>query len=127
MTLKTCWGFFVTILKSLPVGRFAVRGGSSRAASCESCHGNHNIRPSSDTLSTINKKNLGQTCGKCHPGADKIFLDTKIHILSQESDNPMLFWVSRFYLILIIVIIGGMILHNILDYRRKLKEKQAGK
>jgi predicted CXXCH cytochrome family protein len=105
----------------------AVRGGSSRAASCESCHGNHNIRPSSDTLSTINKKNLGQTCGKCHPGADKIFLDTKIHILSQESDNPMLFWVSRFYLILIIVIIGGMILHNILDYRRKLKEKQAGK
>jgi predicted CXXCH cytochrome family protein len=105
----------------------AVRGGSSRAASCESCHGNHNIRPSSDTLSTINKKNLGQTCGKCHPGADKVFLDTKIHILSQESDNPMLFWVSRFYLILIIVIIGGMILHNILDYRRKLKEKQAGK
>jgi predicted CXXCH cytochrome family protein len=105
----------------------AVRGGSSRAASCESCHGNHNIRPSSDTLSTINKRNLGQTCGKCHPGADKVFLDTKIHILSQESDNPMLFWVSRFYLILIIVIIGGMILHNILDYRRKLKEKQAGK
>jgi len=105
----------------------AVRGGSSRAASCESCHGNHNIRPSSDTLSTINKKNLGQTCGKCHPGADKVFLDTKIHILSQESDNPMLFWVSRFYLILIVVIIGGMILHNVLDYRRKLKEKQTGK
>ena len=39
----------------------------------------------------------------------------------------MLFWITRFYLILIIVIIGGMILHNILDYEEKLKEKQAVK
>ncbi len=62
----------------------AVRGGSSRAASCESCHGNHNIRPSSDTLSSIHKKNLGKTCGKCHPGADNIFFNTKIHVLESK-------------------------------------------
>jgi len=105
----------------------AVRGGSSRAASCGSCHGNHNIRPSSDSLSTINKKNLGTTCGKCHPGADNVFINTKIHILEQEKDSPMLFWISRFYIILIFGVIGGMILHNILDYRRKIKAKKAGK
>jgi predicted CXXCH cytochrome family protein len=105
----------------------AVRGGSSKAASCGSCHGNHNIRPSTDSLSTINKKNLGQTCGKCHPGADNIFLNTKIHILKAETDNPMLFWVTRFYILMIVGVIGGMVLHNILDYRRKLKEKKAGK
>ena len=105
----------------------AVRGGSSKAASCGSCHGNHNIRPSTDSLSTINKKNLGQTCGKCHPGADNVFLNTKIHILKAETDNPMLFWVTRFYILMIVGVIGGMVLHNILDYRRKLKEKKAGK
>ncbi|MCX6159660.1 MAG: cytochrome c3 family protein [Ignavibacteriae bacterium] len=104
----------------------AVRGGSNKAASCGSCHGNHNIRPSTDSLSTINKKNLGQTCGKCHPGADNVFLNTKMHILKAETDNPMLFWITRFYILMIIGVIGGMVLHNILDYRRKLKEKKAG-
>ncbi|MBK7252845.1 MAG: hypothetical protein IPI04_02735 [Ignavibacteria bacterium] len=44
------------------------RGGSAEVANCESCHGNHSIKPSSDTSSTINKKNLPKTCGKCHEG-----------------------------------------------------------
>ena len=56
----------------LPIGRtdsymnsfhgLAVRGGSKVAANCESCHGYHYIRPSSDSLSTVFKKNLPVTC-----------------------------------------------------------------
>lgn len=103
----------------------AVRGGSNRAASCESCHGNHNIRPSTDSMSTVHPNNLGKTCGSCHPGADKVFINTKIHVLDAEVENPLLYWISRFYIIMIVAIIGGMILHNILDYRRKIKDKKA--
>jgi cytochrome c1 len=47
----------------------AVRGGSTVAANCASCHGFHDIRPSSDLKSSISKENLPATCGKCHPGA----------------------------------------------------------
>lgn len=103
----------------------AVRGGSNRAASCESCHSNHNIRPSTDSLSTVHANNLGKTCGSCHPGADKVFINTKIHVLDAELENPLLYWISRFYIIMIVVVIGGMVLHNILDYRRKIKDKKA--
>lgn len=103
----------------------AVRGGSNRAASCESCHGNHNIRPSTDSLSSIHPNNLGKTCGSCHPGADKVFINTKIHVLDAEVENPLLYWITRFYIILIVAVIGGMVLHNILDYRRKIKDKKA--
>jgi predicted CXXCH cytochrome family protein len=103
----------------------AVRGGSNRAASCESCHGNHNIRPSTDSLSTVHSSNLGKTCGSCHPGADKVFINTKIHVLDAEVENPLLYWITRFYIIMIVVVIGGMVLHNILDYRRKIKDKKA--
>lgn len=119
---------------NLPIGRtesymnsfhgLAVRGGSKVAANCESCHGYHNIRPSADTLSTINKKNLPETCGKCHPGASQTLFNTPIHITDNISESPILFWLTRFYIILILVIIGGMALHNIFDLIKKVKSNK---
>ena len=54
--------------------------GSTVAANCASCHGFHKILPSSDTNSTINKIHLVETCGKCHPGANREFALGKIHV-----------------------------------------------
>lgn len=118
----------------LPTGRIesyldsyhglAVRGGSKVAANCESCHGNHNIRPSGDSLSTISKKNLPNTCGKCHPGADKTFFNTPIHIVNASEESPILFWVRNFYLTMIFGLIGVMILHNIFDLSGKFRKKK---
>jgi nitrate/TMAO reductase-like tetraheme cytochrome c subunit len=102
----------------------AIRGGSKTAANCESCHGHHNIRPSDDTLSTIYKVNLPNTCGKCHPGAVEAFFMTPIHITTSEEDSPWVYWITRIYLFLIFAIIGGMILHNALDFMKKFKAKK---
>ena len=46
----------------------ASEGGSVVAANCSSCHGVHNILPSSDPHSTINRANLDATCGKVPQG-----------------------------------------------------------
>lgn len=97
----------------------ATRGGLKEAANCESCHGYHNVRPSNDSLSTINKKNLPQTCGKCHPGAEQILFTSKIHLEDTETDSPWVYWITRFYIFLIFSLIGYMTLHNLLDYRKK--------
>lgn len=102
----------------------ATRGGSKEAANCESCHGNHNVRPSKDPLSTINRDNLSQTCGKCHPGATDVLISSKIHLTNVEQDSPWTYWITRFYLFLIILTIGFMVLHNILDYRKKAMLKK---
>jgi len=51
----------------------ASEGGSLVVANCASCHGVHNIFPSSDPRSTINKANLDVTCGKCHQGVTQKF------------------------------------------------------
>ena len=120
---------------NLPTGRtdsymnsfhgLAVRGGSKVAANCESCHGYHNIKPSTDTSSTISKKHLPETCGKCHPGANQTLFDSKIHITDTISDSPILFWLSRIYIFLIIAVIGGMALHNILDLVKKSKKNKT--
>ncbi len=53
--------------------------GSKVVANCASCHGVHNILPSSDPRSMISANNLPQTCGQCHPGATQTFTSGKVH------------------------------------------------
>jgi nitrate/TMAO reductase-like tetraheme cytochrome c subunit len=55
----------------------ASQGGSVVVANCASCHGVHNILPSSDPRSTINRANLDATCGKCHKGVTQKFTLTR--------------------------------------------------
>jgi cytochrome b subunit of formate dehydrogenase len=90
-------------------------------ANCASCHGVHNILPSSDPKSTINPKNLPGTCGKCHPGAGTRFAISQVHLAADSAGEPApLRWVRQFYLLLIPVTIGLMLLHNGGDWLRKL-------
>ena len=103
----------------------ATRGGLKEAANCESCHGNHNIRTSKDSLSSINKKNLPETCGQCHPGASEILISSKIHLTNIKEDSPWTYWVTRFYLLMIFGIIGFMVIHNVLDYRFLVKVSRS--
>jgi len=100
----------------------AVRGGSKYSADCASCHGAHNIKPSSDPTSSINDKNLSVTCGKCHPGANITDEFKKVHLTGSKDESLLLYWLTRIYIALIILIIGFMLIHNILDFVRKRQE-----
>jgi cytochrome b subunit of formate dehydrogenase len=102
----------------------ALKGGSTIVANCSSCHGVHNIKPSSDPTSLTNKNNLAKTCGKCHPGANQNFTKGKIHVTMQKADDPILYWIATAYILMIIVVIGGMLLHNFLDFIKKAKIKK---
>jgi len=96
--------------------------GSSVVANCASCHGVHNILPSSDPKSTINRANLVKTCGQCHPGVTEKFVVGKVHVdapLSADIGSIAVRWIRRFYLGMIFAVIGGMILHNLIIWRRK--------
>lgn len=102
----------------------ALRGGDTEAANCASCHGYHNIKPSTDSTSTIHKANLVKTCGKCHPGANERFAMGKIHITEREKEEPVLYWISTIYIILIVTTIGGMTIHNVFDFIKRAKRKK---
>ncbi len=96
--------------------------GSAIVANCASCHGVHNILPSSDSRSTINRANLVKTCGQCHPGVTEKFVLAKVHVdapLSADMGSVAVRWIRKLYLSLIAVVIGGMVLHNLLIWRKK--------
>ena len=101
----------------------AVRGGSKVAANCASCHGTHNILPSSDPRSTIHPLNLPRTCGQCHPGAGIQLASAKIHVGPGLGEHPWVTLLRRIYIVIILVTIGGMSLHNGLDFVARLRER----
>jgi len=104
----------------------ASKAGSVQVANCASCHGIHNIKPSADPTSTVNKANLVATCGQCHPGANRNFAVGKVHVtMTRESGSAILYWIRVFYIGLIIVVVGGMFLHNFLDFIKRTGHRLA--
>ena len=106
----------------------ASEGGSVVVANCASCHGVHNILPSSDPRSTINKANLDATCGQCHKGVTQKFTLTKVHgdgSKSKDIGSIAVRWVRWFYLALILLVIGAMFLHNAIIWQSKARALRA--
>jgi formate dehydrogenase gamma subunit len=100
----------------------ASRLGSTVVANCASCHGSHLILASSDPRSTINKANLPATCGQCHPGATAKFTRFPIHAGASPTAGigiAVVDWVRRFYLSVILFVVGAMIVHNVVVWRSK--------
>jgi len=102
----------------------AVFRGDKDAAMCIDCHGVHNILPSSDGESTVNSKNVKSTCQKCHIGASNVFSKSYSHRTQSEKSANIENWVKTIYVWLIILVIGGMVLHNILIFYREIKQKR---
>ena len=106
--------------------------GSKIVANCASCHGVHNILPSSDPKSMINAANLPQTCGQCHIGAGVNFATGKIHLTSglvsaaggRDAGVIGTRIVRWIYVPLIVLVIGGMAVHNGLIWIRKAAAKK---
>lgn len=100
----------------------ALREGSQTVANCASCHGVHNIFPSSDPRSTVSAKNLAATCGKCHAGAGTRFVIGPVHVSpASAGENPLVKWIRVTYLYLLIPFtVVFILLHNGLDFFSKL-------
>jgi cytochrome b subunit of formate dehydrogenase len=105
----------------------ASKSGNQTVANCASCHGVHNILASGDPKSSTNARNLARTCGKCHEGAGQRFAITQVHVVEGRAEAPVVRWTRQFYLVIIPLTIGLMIIHNFGDWLRKLLKLRVGK
>ncbi len=97
------------------------KAGDLHVANCASCHGVHRILPSSDPTSTIYPGNLRATCGECHPGISEALAATPIHGVSGEGlQTRAAEIVKNVYIVAIIIIIGLMVLHWLIDLIRQI-------
>jgi len=98
------------------------KAGDATVANCASCHGTHRILPASDPTSTIHPENLKTTCGGCHPGISAEIAQTPIHANTSGLHTGAAGVVQKIYVIAIILIIGSMVVHWLIDLRRQLSK-----
>jgi cytochrome b subunit of formate dehydrogenase/nitrate/TMAO reductase-like tetraheme cytochrome c subunit len=98
----------------------AIGRGDTQVANCASCHHYHDIFAMKDPRSSVNPQNLAKTCGGCHPGAGPNFIAGKIHVTDAYESNPWARFISEMYVWMIVLIIGGMVIHNAFDFVRKM-------
>jgi hypothetical protein len=106
----------------------ALQSGQVTVANCESCHGAHEILPSSDPESPINPRNLVTTCGSCHPGIGEGVTQGKIHVASVVEEQGLL---GKLVLWFYIAVISTTILYALglflLDqYRYRVVDPRRG-
>jgi cytochrome b subunit of formate dehydrogenase len=102
------------------------KAGDTHVANCASCHGVHRILPSSDPTATVNPANLQDTCGECHPAISEKMASTPIHgVGGQGLRTPIADVVENIYIVAIIIIIGLMVLHWLIDLQRHLRDVMA--
>ena len=106
----------------------AIKAGSRNSASCISCHNAHDILPSSNPKSSIHEDNLTKTCGRCHFNATANFAKSYTHQINvsgpQKSNvrkaNDI---ISTIYIIFIILVIGGMMIHNAIIFIKHVRDR----
>ena len=98
------------------------KAGDATVANCASCHGSHRILPSSDPSSSIHPSQLRATCGECHPSITAELAQTRIHETATGLYTGWPEFFRKLYIVLIVVTIGGMLLHNGADWMRSVKK-----
>ena len=51
------------------------KAGLSLSANCVTCHGGHDVKAAGDPLSRVSRKFIIKTCGRCHVGIERDYLE----------------------------------------------------
>ena len=95
--------------------------GDRAVANCASCHGFHDVLPSSDPRSRVNVANLDKTCGSCHVHASAAFARIPVHAVADRAQNPVPWWVQRIYAVLVTGMIAAFVLFILADLWCRLR------
>ncbi len=92
---------------------WAARRDCDLTATCVDCHTAHSVLPAEDPTSSISPANVTATCGQCHEGADAAFARSYSHTTASMERNPVNRIIRDIYIWAIVLIIGGMVVHNL--------------
>ncbi|MEW5807068.1 MAG: cytochrome c3 family protein [Acidobacteriota bacterium] len=101
----------------------ALKYGDVTVANCASCHGYHNIRPSTDPKSSIHPSNIPETCGSCHPRAGINFARGNVHDWAGKESNIIAYYVRKFYIAFIVLLIGTFFIFILSDLFARFRKR----
>jgi cytochrome b subunit of formate dehydrogenase len=90
------------------------RLGAEAPAKCYDCHGTHDILPTTDPGSRLSRRNVVETCAKCHPGSHRRFAGYLTHATHHDPDKyPFLFWAFWGMTTLLVGTLAFALLHTL--------------
>lgn len=88
---------------------------------CSSCHGAHDIQPSSHPDSWTSEANLKATCATCHPGANDNFIKYIVHVdYASPDEHPAVFFTFWGMIILLCSVVTVFVIHSLLWFQRTI-------
>jgi len=94
-------------------------------AVCTDCHGVHNIVAVDSPNSPVIKENLTATCRNCHPDATANFPSAWLsHYEPTVQKAPLVYFIRRFYWVLIPFIVVGLLAHILIDLWRTITNRR---
>jgi nitrate/TMAO reductase-like tetraheme cytochrome c subunit len=119
----------------LPINRYrtylesfhgvALKYGKTVVANCASCHGVHDILPSSDPRSKIHPDNRQKTCGQCHPGIGIKAALGKVHIEASPASSKGKYFVRKFYTWFISILMTLFVLYILIEMIGRIRHRRA--
>lgn len=102
--------------------------GFVRVAACADCHGAHGIRRAADPASKVNAANLVATCARCHPGANRRFVQYDPHAdPADRADSRPVYYTARLMKALLASVFGFFFLHTALWFPRSFRERRRAR
>ncbi len=101
----------------------AVLRGDRNAASCADCHTAHLILGQQNPQSSVHRSNIAETCGQCHANSTTQFGMSYTHESVMLGRYPVQDIIRWIYISLIVVVIGGMFIHNTVIYIKNARAK----
>jgi cytochrome b subunit of formate dehydrogenase len=106
----------------------ASRLGFAKAAKCYDCHGSHDILPISNPDSHLSRRNIVETCRKCHPQATRRFAGYLTHATHHDPKKyPFIFYSFWFMTILLVGTLAFAGIHTLLWLPRAFQMRSSHK
>ncbi|HTN50683.1 MAG TPA: cytochrome c3 family protein [Burkholderiaceae bacterium] len=117
-----CHQDFITSYRDTYHGQ-VTKLGYTRVATCNSCHGAHEVLPASNPKSMVSPENRVNTCRSCHPGANANFAAYEPHGNPHDrAGNPILYYTRLFMQLLLAGVFTFFGIHTLLWLIRSLKD-----
>ncbi len=100
--------------------------GDPRVANCASCHRAHLILPASDPASSISPSRVQTTCARCHRSISPQLARIEIHRTNGIFLNATGRAFRSIYIVAIVVIIGLMVIHWLVDLSKRIRVLNRG-
>jgi hypothetical protein len=102
--------------------------GFTRVATCADCHGAHDIHPPADARSQVAPARLVETCGQCHPYANRNFVQYDPHADPEDPQRSVpVHYTDRFMKILLGAVFAFFGVHTALWFPREIVARRRHK